>query len=407
MMPNLRHLQVFREVARRGSVSAASQAVFLTQPAITQAVASLERQFGVALFDRSNFGMRLTPAGGICLERVERAINQIRDGLNEISRSPQRESRGARRNLERTLTTSQLTALIAIVRHGNFTLAARACGVSQPTIHRAARESERMLGIPLFERTSFGMQPTREAERLARRARLAFTEIRQARVEIDALQGGETGNTTIAALPLARSYLVPRALIDFTAEFPRHRVVIVEGIYEDLLAGLRHGDVDFLIGAMRVPFTHADTVQHHLFDDPLAIIVRSGHPLAHKKRATVRELVRYPWIAPRLGSPLRVQFDELFRNADVPEPSHAIECNSLVAARSLLLESDRVMLLSAHQIHYELKAGLLVALPHPDGRVTRPIGLTERRDWRPTSAQQRLIELLRKQAQAVAPGLNS
>ncbi len=55
------------------------------------------------------------------------------------------------------------------------------------------------------------------------------------------------------------------------------------------------------------------------------------------------------------------------------------------------------MLLSVHQIHYELEAGLLTALPHPGGNVVRPIGLTVRRDWQPTPAQERLIHLLRQQ----------
>ena len=59
------------------------------------------------------------------------------------------------------------------------------------------------------------------------------------------------------------------------------------------------------------------------------------------------------------------------------------------------------MLLSAHQIHYEMQAGLLVALPHPAGDVVRPIGLTMRHDWHPTAAQQRLLELLRQGAARV------
>jgi hypothetical protein len=41
---------------------------------------------------------------------------------------------------------------------------------------------------------------------------------------------------------------------------------------------------------------------------------------------------------------------------------------------------------------------MLVALPHPDGRVTRPIGLTLRRDWRATAAQQDFLEVLRRHA---------
>ena len=78
----------------------------------------------------------------------------------------------------------------------------------------------------------------------------------------------------------------------------------------------------------------------------------------------------------------------------------SIECNSLVAARELLLGSDFITLLSARQVRREVEAGMLVAMPHPDGRVTRPIGLTLRRDWRPTAAQQVLVQVLRRHATA-------
>jgi hypothetical protein len=41
---------------------------------------------------------------------------------------------------------------------------------------------------------------------------------------------------------------------------------------------------------------------------------------------------------------------------------------------------------------------MLVALPHPAGRIVRGIGLTVRRDWRPTQAQARLLAILRETA---------
>jgi len=63
-----------------------------------------------------------------------------------------------------------------------------------------------------------------------------------------------------------------------------------------------------------------------------------------------------------------------------------------------------VMLLSEHQIHHELATGQLVALPHPFGPVTRSIGLTVRRDWRPTEVQEQLVAALRRHARAVAGG---
>jgi DNA-binding transcriptional LysR family regulator len=294
------------------------------------------------------------------------------------------------------MRSAHLYALSAVVEHRNFSLAARAQHVSQPSVHRAARELERLIGVPLFEKTSFGITPTREAEKLARRARLAFAEIAQARAEVHALSGGESGRTVIGAMPLARSFLVPTALLEFTQHYPEHSVAIVEGTYEHLLASLRSGEADFLIGALRSPAPVADVVQEHLFDDPLSIIVRAKHPLLARKRITVAALSKYPWIVPRAGTPLRSHLHEMFATAGLPSPTRAIECNSLIAARALLLESDRIMLLSAHQIHYELEAGLLVALPHPAGDVERPIGLTMRHDWHPTDSQRVLLDIVRR-----------
>ena len=388
---NLRHLHTFGEVARLGSVSAAARAVHISQPAVTQAVAGVERYFGASLLTRSNSGVALTPAGELCARRIERSISHLRDAVAELTRS-----RNFDFDATRLMRSAHLHALSAVVEHRNFSLAARARHVSQPSVHRAARELERLIGVPLFEKTSFGITPTREAEKLARRARLAFAEIAQARAEVHALSGGESGRTVIGAMPLARSFLVPTALLEFTQQYPEHNVAIVEGTYEHLLASLRTGEVDFLIGALRSPAPVADVVQEHLFDDPLAIIVRAKHPLLARKRVTVAALSKYPWIVPRAGTPLRAHLHEMFEVAGLPAPTRAIECNSLIATRALLLESDRIMLLSAHQIHYELEAGLLVALPHPAGDVERPIGLTMRHDWHPTDAQRTLLEIVRR-----------
>jgi DNA-binding transcriptional LysR family regulator len=332
---NLRHLHTFGEVARLGSVSAAARAVHISQPAVTQAVAGVERYFGASLLTRSNSGVALTAAGELCARRIERSISHLRDAVAELTRS-----RTFDFDATRLMRSAHLQALSAVVEHRNFSLAARAQHMSQPSVHRAARELERLIGVPLFEKTSFGITPTREAEKLARRARLAFAEIAQARAEVHALSGGESGRTVIGAMPLARSFLVPTALLEFTQDYPEHSVAIVEGTYEHLLASLRSGEADFLIGALRSPAPVADVVQEHLFDDPLAIIVRAKHPLLARKRVTVAALSKYPWIVPRAGTPLRVHFHEMFEVAKLPAPTRAIECNSLIAARALFGAPD-------------------------------------------------------------------
>jgi LysR family transcriptional regulator of gallate degradation len=393
LIPNLRHLHVLSEVARHGSVSAAARRVHLSQPAVTQAVAALERELGTALFQRSAQGVAPTPAGALCIARVDRAIGQLRDGIADASRSP-----AAGSDPLRAITTAQLEALVAVVEQGAFGRAARASGVARTTVHRAARQLERAIGARLFESTSHGVRPTREAERLARRARLAAAELAQARAEIASLAGIDRGVTVIGAMPLARSVIVPAAVLAFAVLRPRHQISILDGPYESMLDALRRARADVLVGALREA-PPEDVRQEHLFDDPLAIIVRTGHPLARgrarARRLSADALASFPWIAPRKGSPLRRHFDRLFADAIRAPLAVPVECNSLVAARGLLLASDRMMLLSASQVHHEIQAGQLVALPHPAGRVVRGIGLTVRADWRPTPVQEELLQALR------------
>ena len=398
-MPNLRHLALFDEVVRRGSVSAAARAAHLSQPAVTQAVSHIEAALGARLMQRSYSGLALTGAGHPAAARIERALQMLREALLVArARSPD----GVADDVLSGITSTQLNALMVVVEAGAFARAARRAGRARAAVHRAARQLEKSLGTELFEVTSFGVRPTREAEKLALRTRLAFAEIAQGQAEVAAAQGTGSGATTIGAMPLARSVLVARAVLEFAQTRPEHAISILDGPYDSMLAALRRGGADVLVGALRDPAPFEDIVQEHVFDDPLAIVVGAGHPLAGVAAPTLAALARFPWIAPRRDSPLRRHFDALVVRLERRPAVAPIECNSLVAARSLLIASDRVMLLSEHQIHHELETGQLVALPHPFGPVTRSIGLTVRRDWRPTEVQAQLVEGLRRHACAAS-----
>ena len=398
-MPNLRHLVLFDQVVRRGSVSAAARAAHLSQPAVTQAVSHIEDALGARLMHRSYSGLALTGAGHAAAARIARALQMLRDALLLVRARP---AGGATQDVLSGITSTQLHALIAVVEAGAFARAARRAGRARAAVHRAARQLEKSLGTELFEVTSFGVRPTREADKLALRTRLAFAEVAQGQAEVAAALGTGSGATTIGAMPLARSVLVARAVLEFAQTRPEHAISILDGPYDSMLAALRRGGADVLVGALRDPAPFEDIVQEHVFDDPLAIVVGAGHPLAGVAAPTLAALARFPWIAPRRDSPLRRHFDALVVRLERRPAVAPIECNSLVAARSLLIASDRVMLLSEHQIHHELETGQLVALPHPFGPVTRSIGLTVRRDWRPTEVQAQLVEGLRRHACAAS-----
>lgn len=61
----LHQLRSFVRVADEGSITRAAEGLYLTQPAVTQQIQGLERELGMALFDRTGRGMRLTGAGAL------------------------------------------------------------------------------------------------------------------------------------------------------------------------------------------------------------------------------------------------------------------------------------------------------------------------------------------------------
>ena len=80
----LGQIEGFLEVARRGNVSRAAEAMFVTQPTLTARLHALERELGEPLFARTRRGMRLTDAGRAFLPYAERAIRAVRDGRQAL-----------------------------------------------------------------------------------------------------------------------------------------------------------------------------------------------------------------------------------------------------------------------------------------------------------------------------------
>jgi len=398
--PNIRHLRAFSEVARHRGISAAADAVFLSQPAITQAIGKLETRLDIRLFDRLTDGMNVTGPGAMYLRRVNRMLDELSLGVSEAIRAqPGKSAKGFAR-FDRLMTAAQLRALIAISEAGNFSIAARNTGISQPSIHRAARDLERLAGVALFRSTRQGVALTGPARRLARHAKLAAAELRQGQFELAAYKGQDSTRITIGTMPLARTRILPRAIDRMLLDHPGIQIRTIEGPYGELLRGLRYGETDLLIGALRDPPPADDVVQENLFDDPLAIIVRPRHPLAHQSRVTLNDTLAFPWIAPPKTAPAGVYLSEVLNIPEMENTPVKVVTSSLILVRGLMLEGDYVTILSRHQARYELEQGLFTALPIHLPPHNRPIGLTFRARWQPTTTQMRFLDHLRRQSQA-------
>ena len=372
---NLRHLAAIARIADLGTMGAAARAVNLTQPALTQALARVESQIGLPLFERRHDGMVPTPAADLFAPRIRAAFDHA---------------------ISPHVTTARLRALLALADSGSYQGASLATGLAVPTLHRAIKDLSLSLRKLLVERRSNAVVMTEAGHALARTFRLARVELEAGLAEIEALKGREIRRITVGAMPLSRARVLPAAVTRFLKRHPRVRIAIAEGARAELVEPLRNGQIDLMIGALREPLVEPDLVQTALFADEPVVVARPDHPLAGHPSAgnlpvgrgpELQDLARYSWILPARGAPLRDSLDGMFAEAGLDPPAVPVESGSVMTIRQVLIDSDFLTLVSPDQVAVELEARWLTSLgtlPRPFHRV---IGVTTRASWRPTAVQ--------------------
>lgn len=84
---NLNLYHIFYETAACGNISAAARNLYISQPAISKAIAKLESNLKTTLFIRNSRGVRLTPDGELLYQQIASAFQSIRRGEEQIRRN--------------------------------------------------------------------------------------------------------------------------------------------------------------------------------------------------------------------------------------------------------------------------------------------------------------------------------
>jgi LysR family transcriptional regulator, regulator for genes of the gallate degradation pathway len=393
--PGLRQLQAARAVADCRSLTAAARLLNRTQPALSKSLADLEALLGVRLFDRYAHGMEPTPSGRVLVDRIREAEAQFQLAAREHLVFRRKPSRAANPVFTMQLSRKRLETFLTVYDVREVARAAEILGTSRAAVYDSLRVLENLLDMPLFESSASGLRSSAYADALAVRISLAFSLIRHGLEEIWSLDGAARGRLVIGTLPYSRTVLVPRAVHRVLLEHPALEIRTREGPYEVLELALRSGTVDLIVGATRKHEPGSPIRSEPLFEDELAVICRARHPLAAKKSAKLEDIMQFGWILPVREAPARQLFDRFLQTYGAGAPAQIVETGSLSVARGLLLESDRLALLSIQQVQLDLDACLLSTVPvHLEGTF-RPIGITLRSHNTPSPAARAFVAALR------------
>lgn len=394
---NLRHLRALSAVAAAGSVAGAAEGLYRVRSAVTRSISELESALGRQLFDRRSGRLALNAYGQLVLargRRIEQAFEDARVQL--VARGGIRSSADVQSLFASILNGRRLAVVASLAEKRNMPAVAREFGVTQPAISIAVRDLEAGLGVPLFDRGPRGLLPTPAGEIAAFHFKRVLAELRHIGPDIAASEGTLEGSVHVGALPLGRTRILPLAIASLLARHPRLHVTTVESPYDALAAALRSGDIDFIFGALRPPSDANDLEQEPLFEDRISVIARAGHPLARAGRIDFPTLRQATWVLSRSGSPSRELLERSFSESRQAPPVPAVETGDLALLRGLLMESDMLTAISAHQLRDEIRHGSLVVLDFPLERTRRQIGLTQRLGAFPAPGGRALMEEIRR-----------
>lgn len=396
-IPNLRHLRILLTVARMNSISRASERINMSQPAVTQAIAKMEAEYGIALFERRSTGSFPTAEGNILVRRIARFF-EIADAAVRTARySPRAGDHLAPVQIEQLLTATQIRAFLATIDSAGTSGIARDLGISVTSLMRSSRELEKAVRRPLFRRTAHGVEGNLAGTVLARSLRIAWRELEYGTEELAEARKAGSPIITLGVLPMTGSFILASAVNALMQAVPDARVVIHDGAYTGLLESLRLGKIDMMFGLLRKPEGIDDVIEEPLFEDTFCVVGRRNHPLALLSHVTKEDLAAYNWIVPAPETPRRHQIDKLFAEIE-PRPRLGVETSSLASIRALVLGSDLVTVMSKQEADFEERTGLFSTLNYTLRSDLPPKGITVRANWLPTEVHRRFMELLRQHA---------
>lgn len=302
------------------------------------------------------------------------------------------------------LRLRHLVLLSTIAEQGSFVSAADALYISQPAVTRSVRELEELVGVELFVRHPRGVSLTSYGEILLDHARSALGNLRRASQQIDDHRRGEVRPLGVGT-NLAGAYaLLPHAIVALKREHEDVAVSVVEGTAEELNTSLLRSEIDLFVGRLD-PHTYRGALHHmRLYDEPVRLVVRQGHPALDAPADALSALLAYPWILPLHPSQLHEEIRELFTNQGLPLPKDVIECSTLLTVRTILLETDAIAPLP---MLIGLRDELLQMLPTRLPTVPRAIGVTLPAERSVSIHTRRLIDALRTIADMISAELSA
>jgi len=235
------------------------------------------------------------------------------------------------------LSLRALRYFVAAAEAGSITSGARMVRISQPSISAAIARLEADLKVQLFVRHhAKGLSLTLSGDRLLVQARGLLAHAKELEQFAGAMGGAQRGEVSAGCFITLAPFLLPGLLSGFAARHAEIALSIEEGNQSEVLEDLRSGRTEV---ALSYAYGLSDEFEADVLAElPPRVILAQDHPLARRRRVSLKELAGAPMILLDLPH-TRDYFLSLFRSVKIePRVAHRTRSYEMVrglAARGL------------------------------------------------------------------------
>lgn len=256
-----------------------------------------------------------------------------------------------------------LELLAALDAGGSVHAASRRLNLTQPAASKLLREIEGMFGVELFDRSRSGVTATAHGRAVIERAGLMLNLLDGTGATLAAIAGGLEGVVHVGAYAVATPVLLPGVLRLLRESGRATRVRIEEGSSDTLIAALRRGELDCVIGRVPEDVALDDLDIQPLYDEPIVLVCRPGHRLARRRGLTWADAHDCEWILPAAGAPLHRLLRSRFATMGRGMPESRVESVSVLANVSIVSGSDTLVMLPRDIAEHYKASGMIRILP--------------------------------------------
>ncbi len=285
----------------------------------------------------------------------------------------------------------QLRYFLAVAEAQNFTRAAEAVHVSQPSLSVQIAALEEELGAPLFDRLGRRVALTQAGQILHEHAQRVVRELEQGTQAIQELKEAGGGRLLVGALSTVNSYLIPPLVSRFRQRFPRVHLQIQARPSADIVADLLANKLD--LGLCLLPVDQERLTTSRLFDETLCLVAPAGfrHPVA---RMRMKELADLPLVLMPADYCLRKMIEAECADAGV-RPQVSVEMTSPEGILDAVKQGAGLTVLPELFVRHRLQGGSLRIIQLYDPVPKHQVGLAYLANRHLGLAAQEFIRLCR------------